>query len=168
MTVLEAVFQQNKYPNAALRKQLSKELGMRPRSLQKWFQNRRFKESNRRKKAKLEGIKKFKRRISTQISHCSQKLTPSPLDEEPMTLMLRYEAEPEVIRDPPLFGFLTIAANRSVLEREETNALRFLYEESSDREFVQFSQTSSFELLESLYGSSWFDVLHIFFDTRND
>lgn len=41
--LLERVFQSNQYPNQAVRNQLAQQLGMSPRKIQIWFQNRRTK-----------------------------------------------------------------------------------------------------------------------------
>merc|ERR1711915_11457 len=48
LKILEKTFESNKKPDSALRNQLSEQLGMTPRSVQVWFQNRRAKQ----KKAK--------------------------------------------------------------------------------------------------------------------
>ncbi|KAK9728077.1 hypothetical protein K7432_001329 [Basidiobolus ranarum] len=46
--VLERTFYENPKPNSVLRKQLAQELGMTPRGVQVWFQNRRAKAKNQR------------------------------------------------------------------------------------------------------------------------
>lgn len=49
--VLEKVFQTNQYPDLSLRTQLSLQLGMSPRKIQIWFQNRRTKHKNKNSKS---------------------------------------------------------------------------------------------------------------------
>ncbi|KAJ3293570.1 hypothetical protein HDU79_000196 [Rhizoclosmatium sp. JEL0117] len=44
LVMLEAIFQQNKKPNAKERVEICKRVNMNPRSLQIWFQNRRAKD----------------------------------------------------------------------------------------------------------------------------
>lgn len=50
LKILEKTFESNKKPDSALRNQLSEQLGMTPRSVQVWFQNRRAKQ----KKSKIQ------------------------------------------------------------------------------------------------------------------
>lgn len=45
--VLEKVFQTSQYPDLAMRTQLSQQIGMSPRKVQIWFQNRRTKAKNK-------------------------------------------------------------------------------------------------------------------------
>ncbi|KAI9008373.1 homeobox domain-containing protein, partial [Gaertneriomyces semiglobifer] len=42
--VLESVFRENPKPTSKMRERLAEQLGMLPRSVQVWFQNRRAKE----------------------------------------------------------------------------------------------------------------------------
>lgn len=53
LAVLEKTFQVNSTPNARVRDQLSRQLGMTDRSIQIWFQNRRAKEKNLAKRSTM-------------------------------------------------------------------------------------------------------------------
>eukprot|EP01115_Flamella_aegyptia_P011602 TRINITY_DN54_c0_g1_i1.p1 TRINITY_DN54_c0_g1~~TRINITY_DN54_c0_g1_i1.p1 ORF type:complete len:142 (+),score=25.57 TRINITY_DN54_c0_g1_i1:64-489(+) len=55
LAVLEAIFEQNTTPNNATRRRLSEELGMNPRRIQIWFQNKRAKLKKNSAKKKLNG-----------------------------------------------------------------------------------------------------------------
>lgn len=52
LKILEKTFETNKKPDSALRNQLSEQLGMTPRSVQVWFQNRRAKQKKAKNKLK--------------------------------------------------------------------------------------------------------------------
>ncbi|KRH92086.1 putative Homeodomain-like, Homeodomain-related, Homeobox protein, partial [Pseudoloma neurophilia] len=52
LKILEKTFESNKKPDSALRNQLSEQLGMTPRSVQVWFQNRRAKQKKTKNKPK--------------------------------------------------------------------------------------------------------------------
>ncbi|KIK97125.1 hypothetical protein PAXRUDRAFT_10369 [Paxillus rubicundulus Ve08.2h10] len=76
LKVLEDVFRKDTKPNASLRKQLAAQLDMSPRAVQVWFQNRRAKDKQLRKRASAAVEKERAAATSAQKS-------PSPRDTSP-------------------------------------------------------------------------------------
>ncbi|KAL4074227.1 hypothetical protein J3A83DRAFT_2701344 [Scleroderma citrinum] len=82
LKVLEEVFRKDTKPNAALRKKLAAELDMGPRAVQVWFQNRRAKDKQLRKRA--EGHLDQEKPLSPQATNPSSP-NDSPQDESTAT-----------------------------------------------------------------------------------
>lgn len=69
LNILEKTFETNKKPDSALRNQLSEQLGMTPRSVQVWFQNRRAKQKKSKDKKYLPKIEQALIRENTPDIH---------------------------------------------------------------------------------------------------
>lgn len=72
LQILEKTFESNKKPDSTLRNQLSEQLGMTPRSVQVWFQNRRAKQKKNKNKIKYspeENYNQMNSQISNQINN---------------------------------------------------------------------------------------------------
>merc|ERR1711915_327203 len=66
LKILEKTFESNKKPDSALRNQLSEQLGMTPRSVQVWFQNRRAKQKKTKNKLKYHSTEAHDHSINHQ------------------------------------------------------------------------------------------------------
>ncbi|EKM53997.1 uncharacterized protein PHACADRAFT_257545 [Phanerochaete carnosa HHB-10118-sp] len=85
LKVLEDVYKYDKKPNASLRKKLADELGMLPRGVQVWFQNRRAKEKNLARKAEQvrEGGAGVKKPVNLNASPAPESPSTAPESSSP-------------------------------------------------------------------------------------